>query len=102
MTVKGSKVRHGSSLAEENHSSILVFLNNGERQLSVCKENPHALAKDWFQRQADRVNKFNQELHNERIRLGTEKRRLNATTHKALVSSIDYLCPRSYEKFQVV
>lgn len=99
-TVKGSKGRHGSSLAESNHSSVLIFLNDGERQLSVYKENPHTLVKDLFQRQAVHINKFNQELYNQKIRLDTEKQRFNGSTHKALVSAIDCLCLNSYEKFK--
>ena len=39
-------------------------------------------------------------MRDQRIRLDTEKGRLNATTHKALVSSIDCLCLHSYENFK--
>ena len=86
--MNGSKGRHGSSLAESNHSSVLIFLNNGERQLSVYKENPNTLVKDLFQRQAVHINKFNPELYNQEIRLDTEKQRFNSSTHKALVSAL--------------
>ena len=38
-TVKGSKGKHGSSLAESNHSGALVFLNDGENNLTMIKRS---------------------------------------------------------------
>ena len=56
--------------------------------------------KDLFQRESMHINKFNQEMHNQKIRLDTERGTFNSSTHKALVSSIDCLCLFSYEKFK--
>ena len=53
---KGSKWTHGSSISEESHSSLLALLNDGERQLSSWKENPHTQVKDLFQWQAAHIN----------------------------------------------
>ena len=64
---RGTKGRHGSSLDESNHSSALVFLNDGERLANHYSQKPVMLVKDLFRRQAQRMNKFNQELHNKSL-----------------------------------
>ena len=97
---KVSKGRHGSSVSESNYYIVLKFLNDGKIQLSVHKEKPHTLVKDSFQRQDNHVRKLNQETHDQKIRLDTEKGTFNVSTHKALVSAIDCLGLSSHEKFK--
>ena len=57
--------------------------------------------KDLFQRQAMHVNKFNETLYNQKLKLDIEKRRFDqSTTHPALKAAIDSLCLNSYLKFK--
>ena len=81
MQKRVSKGKHGSSLSESNHSSVLVFLNDGESQFNLYCESPFTLVKDLFRRQKTCINKFNEVLHNQKLKLDIEKRILSQTTH---------------------
>ena len=45
---KGTRGKHGSSISEMNHSSILAHLNNGLKNGNHYMEKPHTLVKDLF------------------------------------------------------
>ena len=47
---KGTRGKHGSSISESNHSSILVHLNDGIKNGNLYCEKPQTLVKDLFQR----------------------------------------------------
>ena len=89
---RGTKGRHGSSLDESNHSSALVFLNDGERLANHYSQKPVMLVKDLFRRQAQRMNKFNQELCNQQLKLDVEHSRFDDSTPQLLRDEIDCLC----------
>ena len=63
--MKGSRGRHGSAPSESNHSSVLVFLNDGDKYANAYIEAPHTLIKDLFIRQKRHINKWNKKLFTE-------------------------------------
>ena len=65
MQKRGTRGKHGSSISERNHSSILVYLNDGVESGNLYCEKPQTLVKDLFQRQDKHVIKWNQQIYNE-------------------------------------
>ena len=97
---RGTRGKHGSSLAESNHSSVLVFLNDGEKKINTYCEEPHTLVKDLFQRQKCHINKWNEELYNDSLKMHIEANSFNASTPPALVSANSCLSLLSYGRFK--
>jgi hypothetical protein len=93
---RGTRGKHGSSLAESNHSSVLVFLNDGEKKNNTYCEKPHTLVKDLFQRQKCHINKWNEVLYNDSLKMHIEENSFNASTPPALVSANSCLSLLSY------
>ena len=61
--ILGSLERMGSTPSEQNHSSVIVHLNNGDRTHKYVNQ-PHVLIKDLIERQNEHTKKFNKELAN--------------------------------------
>ena len=60
---QGTRVYHGSACSEQNHSSLLVHLNDGHgRESRYCKDL-HTLVNDLLQCEHKHVNKWNNLLH---------------------------------------
>ena len=55
-TNRGTRGYHGSSCAEQNHSSLLIHLNDGYRTGNQYFKDPHTFLKDTFQCRQKHVN----------------------------------------------
>ena len=62
---KGTRGKHGSSISETNHASILVHLNDGVKNGNHYYEKPHTLVKDLFIRQEKHIIRWNQQMYDE-------------------------------------
>ena len=60
--IKGTRNRRGSVPAEQNHSSVILFLNCGEKGMDQCCKLPIKLIKELFSRQKRFINKLNELL----------------------------------------
>lgn len=92
--------KHGSSLAESNHSSVLVYLNEGGRKVNDYLEKPHTLVKDLFQRQTVHINNWNTQFYSDKIKLTSELGTFSEATPNALREALSCLCRLSYERFK--
>ncbi len=61
--IRGTQSLCGSTASEQNHSSALRDLNNGERSQNKYCEQPMTLAKDLFERQDVHVHRWNKALY---------------------------------------
>ena len=61
-TYKGVMGRKGSSSAEQNHSSVLTYLNDGNKGGSTYCEELYTLVHDLFNRQCMHIRKWNYQL----------------------------------------
>ena len=59
MAKGGTGGYHGLACSEQNHSSLLVRLNNGHRRKTQFYKDPHTLLKDLLQCDHKHVNKRN-------------------------------------------
>lgn len=55
--MKGLRRIHSYDPSEMNHSSVLVFLNDGDKHANNYIKEPHTLVKDLFKRQKRHLNK---------------------------------------------
>ena len=78
-TKKGTRGKHGSSISEINHSSILVHLNEGMKHGNHYSEKPHTLVKDLFVRQEKHIIRWNQQIYNEYNDLLLMRSKINKT-----------------------
>ena len=53
---RSTRGKHGSAISEINHSSMLCWLNDGDRQGNKYTEDPHTLVKDLFKQQEVRYH----------------------------------------------
>ena len=61
-SLPGNRMQKGSSSAESNHSSALVYLNNRNRGPNTYQEHPMLLVRDLLRRQGTHVANHNQIL----------------------------------------
>ena len=54
--IPGTRGKHGSSASESNHSSVLVYLNDGDKYINTHCEQPITLVKDLFKRQQPSIS----------------------------------------------
>ena len=102
---KGTMGRKGSSVAESNHSSVLVYLNDGVRKQNDYCEDPHALMNDLFQIQKGHIQKWNVLLQEQHVKMECEIRTLqsmegNSFSKCILLDAAKHLTVESYETFQ--
>lgn len=95
--VKGNRNLISSTPAEQNHSSILSHLNDGNKSSNQYYEAPETLIKDLFARQDAHIKKWNESLAYDNMFLEHEKRVVTDTTLKTAAAT---LCKLSYEKFK--
>lgn len=95
--IKGNRNLISSTPAEQNHSSVLSHLNDGNKSSNNYYEAPETLIKDLFARQDVHIKKWNQCLAFDNVFLEHEiKTTVDATLKKAATT----LCKLSYEKFK--
>ena len=101
---KGTRGLHGSSMSEQNHSSVLCNLNDGDRKVNKYQEYPVTLAKDLFERQSQHVLKFNKLLFDEQNMMATEIERLKQAqrteTNNDILKAAKKLCKAEYERYK--
>lgn len=98
-TKKGTRGKHGSSISESNHSSVLVHLNDGDRSKNSYCEKPYTLVKDLLQRQQHQMNNMNNLLLGEKDELDIIKFQFNQATPKSLKDAANTSCLQSYFAF---
>jgi len=86
--LKGTRGRRGSAPSEQNHSSVLVHLNDGEKKENKYCEQPHTLIKDLFIRQRTHVNKWNKDLFAEDLKMSVEVSRLEQLPSSKMTSDL--------------
>lgn len=105
MTYRATMGRKGSAASEQNHSSVLVYLNDGNKKQSDYCEHLHILIYDLFRRQAMHLNKLNYGFQLEHNKLETEAIKLKekeGSTHikNLLLDAVKNLNVNAYERFQ--
>ena len=69
MYKRGTCGYHGSDCSEHDNSSLLVQLNDDQRmKIQHCKDT-HKLIKDLLQHEHKHVNKWNNLLHDQKIKI---------------------------------
>ena len=61
-TIPGNRGRHGNVMSEINHSSVLVFLNDGNKHGNDFFEHPMVLIRELLRRQKKQSQKKNLQL----------------------------------------
>ena len=97
---KGTRGKHGSSISEMNHSSILAHLNDGLKNGNHYSEKPHTLVKDLFIRQENHIVKWNQLIYNENNDLSVLRSSINKDSDPHLYHASEVLCLRSFRDFK--
>ena len=100
MQEKGTRGKHGSSIPETNHSSILVHLNDRSKQGNHYYFKPHTLVKDLFLRQEKHIVKWNQQMYDENNNLILLRSKINIETDSHLYRASEMLCLNSLKQFQ--
>ena len=91
--IPGTRGEHGSSASESNHSSVLVYFNDGDKHMNTYCEQPITIVKDLFKRQQRSINKFNEMLFGHATEQRIELHRLQQTkADEALINACKYLC----------
>ncbi len=67
--VPGNLNRHGSSISESNHSSVLVYVNDGNKTGNVFCEDANILIKELLQRQKKHSTEKNKVLFGDRQKM---------------------------------
>ena len=91
-----------SILAEQNHSSALIHLNDGNKYRNSYFEHPENLIKDLFARQRYHINKWNDTLYKEHVKMETELVNLRKIiADPNLIMAAIELNKSSYENFKI-
>ena len=71
--IPGNGGLHGNTASEQNHSSTLCFLNNGNKKENNFCEHPIVLIRELLKRQKTQVNNTNVRLFGESSKLAMER-----------------------------
>ena len=88
---------HGSSISESNHSSVLVYLNEGDKFGNSYCEKPHTLVKDLFFRQKKHINHWNSVLYNQSVQLDVLRGKINIDYEPSLYEACSTLCLNTFQ-----
>lgn len=101
--IKGTKGLHGSSMSEQNHSSVLCYLNNGRQGINEYCEELFTLIKDLFGRQQVWTKKFNKKLYDENTHMLNKIEELLQKEKSAinidLIKAAKVLCKMEFERY---
>lgn len=102
--VPGNLNRHGSSISESNHSSALVYLNDGNKHGNNFCEHPIALIRELLQRQKKHSTEKNQVLFGDGQKMKSvvadlEHRPQTEDTRNLMNAARELNLP-TYERFQ--
>ena len=102
--IRGTRHRRGSVAAEQNHSSVLSFLNGGKKGINHYCEVPMTLIKELFARQKTHINKWNQLLYarNQKMNIKVHclKQKPPTQTNINLINAAQVLDLNAYERFE--
>ena len=102
--IQGSREIQGSSASESNHSSVLAFLNEGNKSGNSYCESPITLIRDLMKRQKARNQSINKRLFGESQLMKVEQdslARLPSTHSKDnLLLASNCLCYTAYERYK--
>ncbi|KAL7545888.1 hypothetical protein ACHAWF_014596 [Thalassiosira exigua] len=76
--IPGNRGLRGSSMAEQNHSSVLVHLNDGDKTANFYCGEPDELIRDLMKRQSRHVRLTNIRLHDNGMKLRIECSKLES------------------------
>lgn len=103
-SIQGSREIQGSSASESNHSSVLAFLNEGNKSGNSYCESPITLIRDLMKRQKARNQTINKRLFGESQLMKVERdslARLPPTHSKEnLLLASKCLCYTAYERYK--
>lgn len=102
--VPGNRGHHGNGISESNHSSVLVYLNGGEKNGNNFCEHAIVMIRELLNRQQMHVVQTNQLLFGHTTKMNTEKARLEgepATLENVeLMKAVSVLNLPAYERFK--
>ena len=102
--IPGNRELHGSTASESNHSSVLTYLNDGNKSRNAYCESPVKLIRDLLKRQKIHTQSINNQLFGDTQKMKLELSRLNCLLHTAenqiLRQAAASLCLSSYELFK--
>ncbi len=102
--IPGNRGLLGSAAAEQNHASILMFLNDGQRGVNNYCENPANLIRDLLHRQHHHVKMTNTILAGHAQKLRVERNKLEKYQHdkinQELLKAAKLLNLPAYERFK--
>jgi len=102
--VPGNRGHHGNGISESNHSSVLVYLNGGEKNGNNFCEHAIVMIRELLNRQQMHVEQTNQLLFGHTTKMNTEKARLEgepATPENVeLIKAVSVLNMPAYERFK--
>ena len=100
----GNLGRHGNAISESNHSSVISYMNNGQKGGNGYCENLIVLIRDLLKRQKNHVAKTNSKLHGQFQKMKVEKANLEGqpSTQQTqdLLTAANVLCLGSYEMYK--
>ncbi len=104
--IPGNRGLLGSAAAEQNHASILMFLNDGQRGVNNYCENPANLIRDLLYRQHHHVKITNTILAGHAQKLRVERNKLEKYQHdkinQELLKAAKLLNLSAYERFKSI
>jgi hypothetical protein len=102
--IPGNRELHGSTASESNHSSVLTYLNDGNKSRNTYCESPAKLIRDLLKRQKNHTQSINNLLFGDAQKMKLELSRLNGSLNTAenqiLREAAAHLCLNSYERFK--
>ena len=100
----GNLGRHGNAISESNHSSVISYMNNGQKGGNGYCENLIVLIRDLLKRQKNHVAKTNNKLHGQLQKMKVEKANLQrqppTQQTQDLLTAANVLCLDSYEMYK--
>ena len=97
---KGTRGKHGSSVSDSNHSSVLVHLNDCIENGNQYCENPQTLVKDLFFRQDKHAVRWNQQIYDESNDLALLHQKINKESEPHSYLASELRCLNSFRDFQ--
>jgi hypothetical protein len=102
--IPGNRELHGSTASESNHSSVLTYLNDGNKSRNTYCESPVVLIRDLLKRQKIHTQSINNQLFGDAKKMKVEQSRLNRSLdiaeNQILRQAAATLCLSSYERFK--
>ncbi|KAL7535171.1 hypothetical protein ACHAWF_005077 [Thalassiosira exigua] len=102
--IPGNRGLHGSAMAEQNHSSVLCHLNDGDKTANHYRGQPDELIRDLLNFQSRHVKQTNQRLYEHQMKLRIELTSLKnePDVHRVrdLISACETLNLPSYERYK--